>query len=328
MRVITIDSGTTNTRAYLVEDGQVLAAHSRGVGSRDTAIDGHNGKLTAGVRELVGLLTAGAADGKIAAIIASGMITSNMGLCEIAHLAAPVSLAKLATSLRPQVIDAVSPAPILFVPGIKTVPATADRLCLDCDMMRGEETEAFGILAGSGLSGETVLILPGSHSKFVEVDRDGTITGSVTTLAGELAWAIRNNTILANSLARDFAGELDQPALLKGAEHCRLHGLSKACFATRIMHVLGDTGETARTSFLLGAIFYQDIIALSSRLKERQANIVIGGNRLFRDVYYFLLGRYAPAAWMVSRLDDQAVADAVPLGAWTLWRRYLASQGR
>lgn len=321
MRVITIDSGTTNTRAYLVENGRVLSAHSRNVGSRDTAIDGNNAKLTGGVRELIGLLTAETGD-RIEAIIASGMITSNMGLCEIPHLTAPVSLAKLAASLERRIIDSVCPEPILFVPGVKTVSADHDPFCLDCDMMRGEETETFGILAGSSQAGEKLLILPGSHSKFVEVDRNEAIKGSATTLAGELAWAIRKETILANSLAHEFTNELDQPALLKGADYCRLRGLSQACFATRIMHVLGDTSETARTSFLLGAIFYQDIIALTGKLETRRANIVIGGNRLFRDIYYALLNRYGPAAWTVTRLSDQAVRDSVPLGAWTLWRQY------
>jgi 2-dehydro-3-deoxygalactonokinase len=325
MRVITIDSGTTNTRAYLVEDGRVLAAHSRSVGSRDTAIDGDNAKLTAGVRELIDLLRAEAPGANIEAVIASGMITSNMGLCEIPHLPAPVDLTKLAASLQRRVIDTASPEPILFIPGVKTVPATADPFRLDCDMMRGEETETFGILAGSPLTGDTMLILPGSHSKFVEVDGGGAITGSVTTLAGELAWAIRKETILANSLARDFACELDQPALLKGADHCRLHGLNQACFATRIAHVLGDTSEAARTSFLLGAIFYQDIVALKNKLGKRPTNIVIGGKRLFRDIYFHLLNRFAPASWTVSRLSDQAVADAVPLGAWTLWRRHMST---
>lgn len=321
MRIIAIDSGTSNTRAYLVEDGRVLADHSRSVGSRDTAIDGHSGRLARGVRELIGLLAA--AGGQVETVVASGMITSNMGLCDIPHLIAPVSQAKLAVSLQRRTVGEVSARPILFIPGIKTVAAPEDPFCLEADMMRGEETETFGILSQVPLAGETILILPGSHSKFVAIGEDATVKGSVTTLAGELAWAIRKETILANSLAGDFAIELDRPALFKGADHCRLHGLNRACFSTRIMHVLGDTTEEARSSFLFGAIFYQDIIALGEMLRRHpRPNIVIAGKRLFSDIYYLLLSRYAPAAWNIRQLGDQEAAAAAPLGAWTLWRRY------
>ncbi len=50
---IAIDAGTTNTRAWLVEAGQIVAFDSRPIGVRDTAKDGNNSQLQVAVRELV-----------------------------------------------------------------------------------------------------------------------------------------------------------------------------------------------------------------------------------------------------------------------------------
>ena len=38
--ILTLDSGTTNTRAYVVHNGKVVGSAFQPVGSRDTAITG------------------------------------------------------------------------------------------------------------------------------------------------------------------------------------------------------------------------------------------------------------------------------------------------
>ena len=59
--IVTIDAGTTNTRAFLWGEGRrLLAAERRAVGVRDTAADGDNRRLKAAVRDcLEALLRAG-----------------------------------------------------------------------------------------------------------------------------------------------------------------------------------------------------------------------------------------------------------------------------
>ena len=49
-----------------------------------------------------------------------------------------------------------------------------------------------------------ILVLPGSHNKFVSVDREGKITGCLTSISGELLASITNDTIIAKSVNREF----------------------------------------------------------------------------------------------------------------------------
>ena len=51
--IITVDCGTTNMRCRLYRENEVLCEARRKVGTRNTAFDGHNGKLKEGLRECV-----------------------------------------------------------------------------------------------------------------------------------------------------------------------------------------------------------------------------------------------------------------------------------
>lgn len=53
MMILTLDSGTSNTRAYVIKDGKVISSGFQAVGSRDTAITGSKLKLSAGVKAAI-----------------------------------------------------------------------------------------------------------------------------------------------------------------------------------------------------------------------------------------------------------------------------------
>lgn len=52
-----------------------------------------------------------------------------------------------------------------------------------------------------------LLVLPGSHTKFVSVDKEGKIRSCLTTITGELLASITNHTIIADAVGRQFAAE-------------------------------------------------------------------------------------------------------------------------
>ena len=74
-----VDSGTTTTRVRIWRGGEVVWSANRQVGAKDTAVDGNTAKVAAALRELLAAATA-ETGAEPAAIICSGMITSNMGL--------------------------------------------------------------------------------------------------------------------------------------------------------------------------------------------------------------------------------------------------------
>ena len=89
---IIIDAGTTNLRVSLLDEAwQPITQAGDDAGVRHTAIDGHNGRLRAAVKTCVQQVMdeAGISADNVRACLAYGMITSNVGLMEIPHLAAP-----------------------------------------------------------------------------------------------------------------------------------------------------------------------------------------------------------------------------------------------
>ncbi len=59
------------------------------------------------------------------------------------------------------------------------------------DVMRGEETQ----IAGLGLAGTRLAVMPGTHSKWVRVE-DGRITAFRTAMTGDAFAALRDHTVL------------------------------------------------------------------------------------------------------------------------------------
>ena len=97
-----IDCGTTTTRIYIVDESQqIIASGRKKVGVRDTSITGSRNVLRSGVTELFYdvLRQNEIPDEQVEFAIASGMITSEIGLIEIPHLIAPVGLRQLAEGI-------------------------------------------------------------------------------------------------------------------------------------------------------------------------------------------------------------------------------------
>lgn len=279
-----IDCGTTNLRVTLADGmGNVLAACKRPGGVQHTAIDGHNGRLKAMLAECIDgvLQQAGLTAGDVERCVAYGMITSNVGLVEIPHLAAPVSSRELRNGMRTLRFPDIAPFAISFIPGVRN---DAGRVTEDnfsaMDMMRGEETEAVGLFELLKPDRESVFILPGSHNKFVRVDAQGRILGCMTSISGELLDAITHHTILANAVDHAFASAEDYDAGLcrKGAMECVSSGLGRAAFAGRILNQLGGVQSVRLRSYLLGATLAQDVLALRAFVPDaHHARIYIAG---------------------------------------------------
>jgi len=280
---LTIDTGTTNTRVSLWRGGELIAQCAAAVGVRDTAISGSRATLQAAVRDTITatLQQAGTDADQVDLTLASGMITSALGLHELPHLTAPVGLEDLARGMACVALPEVFAKSIWFIPGVRNdVPDIGLHNCEAMDMMRGEEVEAMGMLAQLKLNGPAMLILPGSHTKFVSLDQRGRIDGSATTLAGELLQIITQNTILAKSLDGGFATAIKFGMLFAGAALAGRSGFGRACFSIRILEQFMPCDANDRANFLLGIVLSSDLQALKSSSAVRMrpdTPIVIAG---------------------------------------------------
>ncbi|MBY0396290.1 MAG: hypothetical protein K2X91_07445, partial [Thermoleophilia bacterium] len=78
--VVALDGGTTNTRARLLHDGQVEATARRAVGVRDAVVGSSAPPLAVAVRDAIREVLARAGGVRPDAIVASGMLSSDVGL--------------------------------------------------------------------------------------------------------------------------------------------------------------------------------------------------------------------------------------------------------
>lgn len=324
MNILTIDAGTTNTRVSVWRNEVFVGEAATQVGVRETAISGNRTKLQMAVRETIAaaLAMAGIALEDVELILASGMITSNVGLCEIPHLPVNVGCAQLAAGMVEVQLLEVCSQPIWFIPGVRNVVADLSLNNFEAmDMMRGEEVETMGLISRLDIVGPAVIVLPGSHSKFVHVNAQREITGCVTTLAGELLQAITHNTILASSLDGEFAAELDREMLLAGARMAASLGLGRACFAVRTLDRFAICERNARANFLLGAVLGADLLTLknSSAMRlSRDTQFVIGGKTLLRESLALLVSENDYFCGSVQVVNDEQQANLAGFGAITV----------
>jgi 2-dehydro-3-deoxygalactonokinase len=326
MYIVTIDAGTTNTRTTLWSDGRLVARSQSEIGVRDTAINGNNNALKQAVHDTIAsvLQQGGIAAADVGLALASGMITSAMGLLEVPHLVAPAGLDELAAGMVQANMPEVFAQPIWFIPGVRN---QVDQVGLHnfeaMDMMRGEETEVIGLLDRLKLNGNATLIMPGSHTKLVSVAERGQICGCATTLAGELLQAITQHTLISQSLGAAFADTLVPEMVRAGAAAAQQTGLARACFSVRTLAQFAGTERNERANFLLGAVLSGDLLALKNSRAIRMrpdTPIVITGKSMLRQALALLIEENGFFYGKRIVVSDEQQADLAGHGALVIAR--------
>ena len=299
---ITIDGGTTNTRVSLICDGQLLDTVRIPLGAR-AGIDGTQA-LKDALREAISdlLHEHSLTESDVCRVLASGMITSEFGLCALPHLQAPVGIAELHANMHDAFFPDITTIPFTFIRGVKMLGDTLD----GTDMMRGEETELMGLVSSS--DGECLYILPGSHSKLVETDRDGRIVRFSTMLTGEMIAALSSGTILKDAVDLSVT-ELCEKKLLEGCRYATEHGINEALFKVRILKNLFSATTVECYSFFLGAILSAEIKRIAD---SKIQTVVIGGKAQLRRATAILL--QATTDKVIVTLSDEEVEASVTRG--------------
>ena len=295
---ITIDGGTTNTRCILWDSSQKkMDEESRAVGVRNTSIDGNNHKLKKAVKECLDQLLEknGITYEQVGRIIGSGMITSDVGITVVPWIAAPAGIKELAEHTIDVDLPEICPIPISFIPGIKNSRENDNLDMAEAmDIMRGEEVESAAIIRSCHIGKPILLVLPGSHNKFVAVDDRGKITGCLTSISGELLSSITNHTIIAKSVHSEFVSEktYDKEWILRGYDTAKRVGLGRACFTARILMLFYTDDPEKLANFILGAALAEDIKAIHNTTAihmDSKTQVVVGGKQPLRTAVADLL---------------------------------------
>jgi len=289
-----VDSGTTNTTVWLMQDGRILRESKHPVGVRQTPIRGDLKLLESTLRESFRSLSR-RAPSPPSFVLAAGMLTSPLGLLDVPHVLAPAGVAKLAKNVRVKTFARVSPLPFFLVPGVRIgrAPCELSQVAYS-DVIRGEETEIVGFQANvkaPARGAPWVLLHVGSHAKAIAVDARGRIVRSASTLSGEALHALRTQTILASRLRDLKSQELQKRFFESGARCAQRYGLSRALFVTRLLEGNSRYRQRELYSFLLGSLLASDLQAFRSLglLSSRRAKIVLSGQPNLQSAWRLML---------------------------------------
>ena len=295
---ITIDGGTTNTRLSLYKDGDVITTVAYNAGAR-SGIDNMSllrDAVKDGITKIIEENNLKESD--VECVLASGMITSEFGLCNIPHTTAPAGIEELHNTMHKVVFDDITTIPFIFIRGVKTTCEELDT----ADMMRGEETELADIMCEG--DSKCIYILPGSHSKIIHTDSKGRISEFSTMLTGEMIYALSQNTILKDCM--DLKNEVvEEEYLLKGYEYCEKHGLNNTLFKTRILKNMFSANPCEIYSFFLGAVLCGEIIGV---IKANPSKIIIGGKESIKNAMYVILSQKSNAD--VQKLSENTAKNS------------------
>jgi len=311
---ITIDGGTTNTRLTLVRGGRITdrIAFTGGAGAGD---DGRE-RLKESIRNAIGTLLERNAlhEGDIRRILASGMITSEYGLCCLDHIEAPAGLEELHRSMYETRLDEVTGIPFTFIRGVKRSGDSPE----ETDVMRGEETELMGILDVGERA--CAYVLPGSHSKIIKTDGQGRICDFSTMLTGEMIYSLSQHTILRNAVDLNVS-RTDADALLEGYDYCAKAGINQALFKTRLLKTVFQADPVVIYSYFLGVVLCGEIMQIAACGAE---TVVLGGKAQIKNAMAELLRKRTQKHVVV--LDEETVDASVALGAVRIFE-YSAAAG-
>jgi 2-dehydro-3-deoxygalactonokinase len=169
MNRIALDWGSSRLRAYAVDTfGAVLQSRQADTGVFSVAKSEFEPTLRALIGEWLNAYPH-------IEICAAGMVGSANGWAEAPYVSTPAST----QALREQVLH------VPFQQSnhiLKIIPGVRHGMGAEVDVMRGEETQIFGVLGGLN---DALLCLPGTHCKWVIV-RDGAIVDFRTHYTGEL----------------------------------------------------------------------------------------------------------------------------------------------
>lgn len=174
---IAVDWGTTNRRVWRIgADNAVEDSLADGGGITSVPAEGFDAEAAA-LRARLGDLP----------MLLGGMIGSDRGWRNVPYVPCPADARSLAAG-----ICWIDPRTGI-VPGVSQTRRDAP------EVMRGEEVQIFGSVAGGAIPPDALICHPGTHAKWVQLE-GGRIARFATWMTGEVFALISQHSILASQL--------------------------------------------------------------------------------------------------------------------------------
>ncbi len=297
------DWGTTHCRIRLVDGSGAVAGESRSAnGVAALAAEFPDPALRAArYAEILLGRTAELADRQglnpLRCVI-SGMASSRIGWKELPYAGLPQPLDGSGLQTARFRLEGRPAFEVILVSGVRTAE----------DVMRGEEVEAIGLagLLPSLRSAErAVLVLPGTHSKHVMLER-GMMTGFSTIMTGELFAHLRSMPTLRPCLDEGPVDPDSEP-FVRGAALGGSSGVMPSLFQVRSRSLLAGIPGRDGLAFLSGLLIGGEL----AELRKHAAPAIIAAGGPLRALYQRAAEEVGLAAEFPSGdVLDQAVVRA------------------
>lgn len=237
-------------------------------------------------------------------VIICGMAGARQGWVEAGYVDLPAPLDAILTG-------AVS------VPGqtrdVRILPGLAQRRTQAPDVMRGEETQLLGALTAFG-EGAHRVCMPGTHSKWVEVDGD-TVQGFSTYMTGELFDVVTRHSILSHAVVSDgFDDNRFGAAVLEAWE--KPADISNLLFRARAGQLLHGLPADAARAQISGHLIGLEIAGALEQDDEGVVVRLVASGRL-QTLYEAAFATLSIACTTIDA--DEAVRRGLHAAAVSIW---------
>lgn len=293
------DWGTTRLRLFLIE-GDRVASQCEGPGIAAL--------VAAPPQILTQLVTPWRRSDDRLAVYLAGMVGSRNGWHEVPYLPLPSDCAAWCNAAWTTRLEGID---VTIAGGLCMKPQNGAG-----DVMRGEEAQIFGALhADPALArGTRILVLPGTHSKWVELV-DGVITRFRTAFTGETYALFRDHSTLLRASATSDSAEDSALGFAAGSGRAREldEGVLAAVFEARTAQLLQGRSRAWAAGFLSGLLIGHEIDTVG-RAYGARAGVTIIGDPQLTELYRQILADRACSAHVLA--GDACVIEGL---------RYLAA---
>ncbi|WP_159237559.1 2-dehydro-3-deoxygalactonokinase [Raoultella terrigena] len=244
---IAVDWGSTQLRGWLIRDGECVETKQLPLG-----ISRLNGQAPA---EIFRQHLAPWRGDRALPVVMAGMIGSDAGWYPVPYLACPVAIDAPGRQLFSVAEN------VWIVPGLKVEQAG------DYGVMRGEETQLLG--AGQ-IAPADCYIMPGTHSKWVRVER-GVVQHFSTAMTGELHHLLLSQSLIGRQLPEQRP---DDAAFELGLEKGMTSPLAGELFTARAARLLGALAPASVSDYLSGLLIGAEVAAFGDRYRSAAVTLV------------------------------------------------------
>jgi 2-dehydro-3-deoxygalactonokinase len=229
---IAVDWGTTNRRAWRLDQGAVAEEFEDGRG----VLSVEKADFPAAVAEIRARL------GDLPMLMA-GMIGSNRGWVEAPYVRCPAGLDAITAALAWP-----APSRTAIVPGLSSADPP--------DVMRGEEVQILGAVEAGLVPSDALVCHPGTHNKWVML-RSGEVTSFRTVMTGEMFSLLKAHSILSDLLTDEMA--VDDAFRAGVVQGLKGEALTAELFSVRAGVLLGARRKQDATDFTSGLLIGADV---------------------------------------------------------------------